>query len=583
MNVIFRHMKGGEWALAIVALAFIISQVYLDLRLPDYMSSVTAIIVSPGSELSDVLREGSKMLACALGSMLCAVVTGYCVAMVGAVLARRLRGAVFDKTLAFSHAEVNHFTSASLITRSTNDVTQVQMFVVMGLQIAVKAPIMAVWAVIKIAGKNLTWTAATGVAVAVQLLLLGGLVLLVMPRMMQMQRITDDLNRVTREHLTGLRVIRAYGAQKFHGKRFEAANTELTDTNLFIMGWMAFLMPALNAIMSGLSLAIYVLGAGMIETASGTDKIELFSQMIVFTSYAIQVVASFMMLAMIFIMLPRAQVAARRIREVLNTEPSIKDGAIVRRAGQKGQIEFRHVDFRYPDADDAALHDINFTVQPGQTVAIIGATGSGKSSIVNLILRFYDVSGGNVLVDGVDVREWKQSALRDRIGYVPQRATLFSGTIASNIDFGSSNHEITAEDIVDAADVSASSEFIVRKEAGYASHVARGGTNFSGGQKQRLSIARAVARQSEILIFDDSFSALDYRTDRDVRAALRQFAADATVLIVAQRIGTVRAADRILVVDKGRIVGSGTHEELMASNSVYQDIARSQLSEEELA
>ena len=572
-----------EWGLAILALIAIVTQVYFDLRLPDYMQDITQIIVMPGAKVSDVLEQGAYMLGCALGSMAAAVVTGFCVAMIGATLSRNLRGAVFDKTMDFSMEEYNKFGAASLITRSTNDVTQVQMFVVMGLQMAIKSPILAVWAITKIAGKNFTWTIATVITVVILLIMMTVLLSLVMPRMMRMQRITDDLNRVTREHLGGLRVIRAYNAQKFHEDRFEYTNTELTDTNMFVMRSFAFMMPAMTTIMSGLSLAIYGLGAVMInDSGNPTDQVRLFSEMMVFSAYAMQVIGAFMMLAMVFIFFPRARVSYRRIREVLMTNPSIQDGPTTASA-EHGLVEFRHVDFSYPGAEDDALHDISFTAKSGETTAIIGATGSGKSSIVNLIPRFYDAHDGEVLVDGVNVRDWTQAELRNRIAYVPQKSTLFSGTISSNIAFGIGPREITPEDIVDAARISSSTEFISEKEDGYASHVAQGGTNFSGGQKQRLSIARAVARGAEIMIFDESFSALDYKTDRDVRAALRESAGDATMIIVAQRIGTVRNADQIIVVDRGRVVGSGTHAELMENNEVYREIAFSQLSEAELA
>ena len=580
---IFTYIGKREWGLAVIALCAIVTQVYLDLKLPDYMQDITTLIVTPNSEMSDVLQQGGYMLLCALGSMCAAIVTGFCTAMIGATLAKNLRGAVFDQTMDFSMAESNRFSLSSLITRSTNDVTQIQMFVVMGLQMAIKSPILAVWAMTKIADKNTTWTIATAITVVIVMLFLVVIMSLVMPKMMRMQRITDDLNRVTREHLDGLRVIRAYSAQGFHAKRFEHTNDELTGTSMYVNATMAFLMPALTSIMSGLTIAIYALGAHMINDAGAPEeRMLLFSQMIVFSSYAMQVIGAFMMLAVVFIFFPRARVSYRRISEVLRTDISIKDGPVTQ-SGERGLVEFRNVDFRYPDADDDAIHDVSFTAHPGETVALIGATGSGKSSIVNLIPRFFDVRGGEILVDGVDVREWNQRQLRNRIAYVPQKATLFSGTVASNIDYGTGSTEITPADIVQAARISASSKFISQKDEGYGAHVSQGGTNYSGGQKQRLSIARAVARQSEIMIFDDSFSALDYRTDRDVRDALRTEASEATVIIVAQRIGTVRNADRILVVDKGRVVGSGTHQELMGNNAVYREIALSQLSEEELA
>lgn len=610
--VLFHALVGREWCgmkitqfvgkreylLALLAIAGIVVQVFLDLKVPDYMQQITALIVSPDAELGDVLHEGLLMLACSLGSMAATVGVAFCVAMDGSTLARHMRAALFEKIMSFSMTEFNKFSAPSLITRTTNDIQQIQMFVIIGLQALVRSPIMAVWAISKIAGKNGTWTAATAVAVVALLILLGIIMGMVMPRMMRMQRITDDLNRVTREHLGGLRVIRAYRARKFHQKRFEYTNDELTGTNMFVMKSMALLMPALNVLMSGLSLSIYALGAWMIQNtplpdpstmigpgAEQPERMVLFSQMIVFTAYAMQVVGAFMTLTFVFIFFPRARVSYRRVREVMQTEPLIADGSAI--AGESGvapgTVEFDDVTFRYPDADDDALHHITFTAHPGDTVALIGSTGSGKSSIINLIPRLFDVAEGRVLVDGVDVREWTQAALRDRIGYVPQTATLFTGTVASNIDFGESSNDVTPGDIVAAAKASDSMEFIQEKEDGFASKVVRGGSNYSGGQKQRLSIARAVARQPEILIFDDSFSALDFKTDRSVRENLDKFAADSTKLIVAQRIGTVRGADQILVVDRGRIVGQGTHEELMATNSVYQEIAYSQLSEEELS
>jgi ABC-type multidrug transport system, ATPase and permease components len=579
---ITKYIGKREWGLLLIAVLAIVAQVWLDLKLPDYMQAVTKIIVSPDAQMSDVMREGFSMLACALGSMVAAVVTGFCVARIAATLAKNMRAAVFAKAMEFSSDEFGRFGTASLITRSTNDVTQIQMFVTMGMQILVKSPILAVWAIMKMAGKNLTWTAATGVTVLIMIVIMAIVLRLVMPKMMRMQRIIDDLNRVTREHLGGMRVIRAHNAEEFHESRFEYTNDELTGTNLYVMRAMAFMMPMMTAIMSGLSLAIYALGASMINSASGVaDKTTLFSEMIVFSSYAMQVIGAFMMMVMAFILLPRALVSYRRIVEVLKADPSIKDGS-VKDADTHGSIEFQSVNFRYHDAEDDALHDISFKVNPGETVALIGSTGSGKSSIVNLIPRFFDATDGHVLVDGKDVRDWDQSSLRDRIGYAAQKATLFSGTVASNIDYGEGTAQITPEGIVDAAHTASAAEFIADKEDQYAAAISQGGTNLSGGQKQRLSIARTVARKAEIMIYDDSFSALDYRTDKNVREALKENAKNATVLIVAQRIGTVRGADRILVVDHGRIAGSGTHEELMASNEVYREIAFSQLSEEEL-
>lgn len=584
---VLKFIGKREWGLAALALLAIVSQVFFDLRLPDYMQDITAVIVKPNAEMSEVLREGAKMLGCALASMGLAVVTGFCLAMIGATISMRMRAAVFHSSMDFSLEQAHQFSNASLITRSTNDITQIQMFVVMGVQMAVKSPIMAVWAMTKIAGKNGTWTAATAVAVGVLVLILAVVMARVMPRMMRMQRITDDLNRVTREHLTGLRVIRAYNAQGFHQGRFEKTNTELTRNNLQIFNAMAFLMPALNVVMSGLSLSIYALGAVMInDSADIAKRMDLFSQMLVFSAYAMQVVAAFMMFTMVFVFLPRARVSYRRVREVLTSKNTMPQGSAtsgLEGSENRGRVEFKNVSFAYPGAEEAALHNISFTAEPGQTLAIIGATGSGKTSLVNLIDRFYDVSEGAVLVDGRDVREWDENALRQRIAYATQKATLFSGTLASNIAFGTPAVPLDAAGVVRAAETARASEFIMAKEDGYSGHVAQGGTNFSGGQKQRVSIARTIARGAEIMIFDDSFSALDYQTDRDVRQALAQNNKEATRIIVAQRIGTVRSADKILVLDHGRLVGQGTHEELMAENPVYREIAFSQLSEEELA
>lgn len=578
----FIHRR--EWGLALLAVLMIVAQVYLDLRIPEYMEHITVTISTPGSQLADVMGEGWLMLAAAAGSMVAAIITGFCTALFGTTLARRMRAGVFNKTFDMSSAEVDSIGADSLITRSTNDVTQVQMFIVMGLQMSVKAPIMAVWASSKIARESVTWIIPTAVAVGLTLLVLGIAMALAIPRMMLMQKITDGLNRVTREHLTGLRVIRAYLTQGFHQKRFEAVNMDLRNTTLFVNTTMAFIMPMLTAIMTGLSLSIYVLGAVLInDTADTAERVTLFGQMVVFSTYALLVVTSFMMMTVVFIMGPRALVAWRRIREVLRTEPSITSGSVTSGSDAAGTVEFRKVNFRYPGADGDALHELSFTASPGETVALIGSTGSGKSSVINLIPRFYDVREGAVLVDGVDVRQWDLIELRNRIAYVPQKNTLFSGSIASNIALGENGRQMSAKDVVGAATAASVAEFVGGKEDGYASVVAQNGKNFSGGQKQRISMARALARSGEILIFDDSFSALDYKTERDIRQALKTAAAGATVLIVAQRIGTVREADRILVLDKGRIVGNGTHETLMATNEVYQDIARSQLSDEELA
>lgn len=580
---IYHFISRREWALAALAVLTIVAQVYLDLKVPEYMENITLTISQPGSSLRDVSTDGSLMLLAALASMLCAIITGYCTAIIGTSLARRLRAAVYHKTFDLSSAEVNQLGSDSLITRSTNDVTQVQMFVVMGLQISVKAPIMAIWASSKIASQSLTWTIPTALAVLATILVLGTAMALAIPRMMRMQKITDRLNRVTREHLTGLRVIRAYTTAAFHQGRFEEVNGDLSKTALFINTTMAFIMPLLTAIMTGLSLSIYILGATLINDSSDpANRVTLFGQMVVFSTYALQVVTSFMMMTIIFVMGPRALVSWKRIKEVLGTQQAITDGPESSGSAPAGTLEFREVTFRYPEAEADALHSISFTAQPGQTVAIIGSTGSGKSTLVNLIPRLADVRSGAVLLDGVDVRQWKQKDLRKRIGYVPQKSQLFSGSIASNLALGEGLEPISPEKIVFAARAAEAAPFIQQKKDHYASVVAQNGKNFSGGQRQRLSMARAFARGGEILIFDDSFSALDYKTEREIRSKLKKTAQGATILIVAQRIGTVREADQILVLDKGRLVGSGTHEELLAKNSIYQDIAYSQLTEEEL-
>lgn len=578
-----RFIHRREWLLLALSVITIFSQVYFELVVPEYMQSITTTISSPHSSVGAVVADGWKMLAAALAAMACAIITGYCLAVFGTTVARRLRAGVYNKAFDLSSAEVNNLGTDSLITRSTNDVTQIQTFLVMGLQITIKAPVMALWAGSKIARESLTWTIPTAIAVVITVVALGIAMGITIPRMVKMQKITDNLNRVTREHLTGLRVIRAYSTQKFHQQRFETVNTELRNTSLFINTGMAFIMPILSTIMTGLSLAIYVLGAVLINgTADVASRITLFGQMIIFSTYAIQVVSSFMMMSFVFIIGPRALISWRRIREVLHLVPSIHDGE-VQHSDLRGTVEFRNVDFCYPEAEGDALHDISFTAKPGQTVAIIGSTGSGKSSLINLIPRFYDVRLGAVLVDGVDVREWNQTSLRERISYVPQKNTLFSGTVASNIAFGEGHQKISTHDVLESAQTAVVTDFIASKEDGFASAVTQGGSNFSGGQKQRLSLARAFARDGEIMIFDDSFSALDFRTERDIRTQLQQNLAHKTIIVVAQRIGTVRDADTIIVLDKGRIAGIGTHAELMANNTVYQDIALSQLSEEELA
>lgn len=585
MFKIFRYLKSREWLLIAISFVFIVSQVWLDLKLPDYMSEITRLVQTPGSAMSEIWKQGGYMLLCALGSVAAAVVVGFFAARIAASFSQRLRSMLFSKVESFSMEEINRFSTASLITRSTNDVTQIQMLVTMGLQLAVKAPIMAVWAVTKIAGKGLEWSLVTGAAVLVLTVVIVFLTIFVMPKFRKMQVLTDNLNKVTRENLTGLRVVRAYNAEAYQEDKFEKANSELTETHLYTSRGMAVMMPVMSVIMGGLSLAIYWIGAILINNAEAMDKLTIFSNMVVFSSYAMQVIMSFMMLVMIFIMFPRASVSAKRINEVLDTQPTILDGTELSGSpGLIGQVEFKHVGFKYPDAADYVLQDISFTVRRGETIAFIGSTGSGKSTLINLVPRFFDVTDGEVLIDGVNVKDYVGEALYNKIGYVPQKAVLFRGTVSSNVDYGESGKEaVTTEEIRKAISIAQGTDFVESMDGQYDAAISQGGTNISGGQKQRISIARAVCRRPEIYIFDDSFSALDYKTDRVLRTALRQETAGVTSMIVAQRIGTIMDADQIIVLDEGRMVGKGTHRELLLSCAVYREIAMSQLSEEELA
>ena len=583
MTKLFRYFSKRQWGCVCAALAFIVAQVWLDLKLPDYLSSITTLVETEGSSLTDILAQGGYMLLCALGSMAASVMVGYLAARTATGLARTLRALVYDRTMDFSMEEIDRFSSSSLINRCTNDVTQVQTLVSMGLQAIIKAPILAVWAIVKIAGKSWQWTAATAAAVLFLCGMLTMTLLFALPRFRRIQGLTDNLNRVTREQLTGIRVVRAFNAEAYQEKKFADANGELTQTNRTANRVMALMSPTMTLINSGLTLAVYWIGAYLIEAADAGLKLGIFSDMVVFSSYAMQIILAFMMLNMIFVLLPRAQVSAKRIGEVLDTESRVKDGAGAADTGERGTVEFKNVSFRYPGAGSDALSGVSFTARRGETVALIGATGSGKTTLVNLIPRFYDAGSGQVLVDGADVRDYRQEALRDKIGYVPQRAVLFSGTVRSNIAYGENGRgDISLDEVRDAAVAAQGAEFVEKREGTYDAPIAQGGANVSGGQKQRLAIARAVARKPEIFIFDDSFSALDYKTDRALRAALNERTKDATKLIVAQRIGTIRAADRILVLEHGRIVGQGTHGELMKSCRTYQEIASSQLTREEL-
>lgn len=582
MLKIFRYLKKKEWLMIAISMIFIVSQVWLDLKLPDYMSEITKLIQTEGSKISEVIAAGAKMLVCAVGSMLMAVIVGYFAAKIAAGFAQRLRLLMFKKVTDFSMEEINRFSTASLITRSTNDITQIQMFIAMGLQVMIKAPILAVWAICKILGKSWQWTAATGGAVAFLMLIIAIVIFFALPRFKVIQNLNDNLNRVTRENLTGIRVVRAYNAENYQQRKFEKANEELTENHLFTGRVMSIMSPSMTIILSGISLAIYWIGAYLINKADMMNKINIFSDMVVFSSYAIQVIMAFTMLTMIFIMLPRAAVSANRLNEVLNTKPKIIDGNKIPE-GNEGTIEFRNVSFKYPDAAGYVLRNINFKAKKGDTVAFIGSTGSGKTTLVNLIPRFYDATEGEVLVDGINVKEYKLEELNNKLGYVPQKAVMFSGTVSSNVAYGENGTDgYTEQNIRQAVDIAQGTEFVEKMENQYEALIAQGGANISGGQKQRLAIARAVCRKPEIYIFDDSFSALDYKTDRILRSALKRETADVTSIIVAQRIGTIKDADQIIVLDNGEIAGAGTHSELLKNCEVYKEIALSQLSKEEL-
>lgn len=587
MIKILKNLGRTQWVYVAVSIIFIVIQVWLDLKLPDYMSAITTLVQVEGSEMSEIIENGVYMLLCALGSMISAVVVGYFAARIAAGLARSLRSRIFRKVLGFSMEEINNFSTDSLITRSTNDITQVQMVIAMGLQAMIKAPILAVWAILKIAGKSWQWTAATAVAVGVLILMLTILVIFALPKFKIIQNLTDNLNRVTRENLTGLRVVRAYNAEEYQDEKFEKANSRLTSTHLFTHSMLAIINPTMTAIMSGITLAVYWIGAYLINNAAMPEKYPLFADMVVFTSYAMQIIMAFMLLAMIFIMVPRAEVSAKRINQVLETKPRIQGGTETEGLqGMEGEIEFKNVSFMYPDAGDNVLHNISFKAKKGETVAFIGATGSGKTTLINLVPRFYDATEGEVIVDGRNVKEYTEEALHKKIGYVSQKAVLFSGDIKSNIAYGDNmpenqDNEEIMKTVAKAMEIAQGSEFVDKQDEGYDSRVAQGGTNYSGGQKQRMSIARAVARKPEIYIFDDSFSALDYKTDRVLRTALKRETKGVTSLIVAQRIGTIKDADHIIVMEDGEIVGNGTHKELMKTCETYREIAYSQLSKEE--
>ena len=587
MSKLLKRMSGREVLMTLVITVLVALQVFFDLKLPDYMTEITETVEKNGA-LSDIWATGGKMLLCAFASLASAACVAWLASHIAAGFSMRLRLDIFRKVQSFSLGEIGRFSTPSLITRSTNDVTQIQTFLVLGLQVMIKAPIMAVWAIFKIVGKGAEWTTATGVAVAIMLAVVITVSTLVIPRFRRIQWLTDGLNRVTRENLTGLRVVRAYNAENFQQAKFDKVNDDLTGKLLFTSRLTSLISPAMSLVMNGLTLAVYWIGASLINGAAMTDKLTLFSNMVVFSQYGIMVVMSFMMLTMIFILLPRASVSARRINEILDTICSVVGGPGAEpKPENRGEVAFKNVSFKYPGAEDYVIRNVSFSVKRGEVIAFIGSTGSGKSTIVNLIPRFYDVTEGEVLVDGVDVRRYTQKQLRDRLGYIPQRSVLFSGTVASNVAYGDNGRTCDAEALEDAVRravrVSQAADFVENMPDAYDSDISQGGTNVSGGQKQRLCIARAVCRDPEIFIFDDSFSALDFKTDKNLRAALRKELHDATFVIVAQRIGTIRDADRIVVLENGEVAGMGTHDELMRTCGVYREIALSQLSEEELA
>ena len=584
MLKIFKYLKSKEWLFVFFSVIFILVQVWLDLKLPDYMSEITTLVQLEGSTMEDILTSGGHMMLYAFGSLISCAIVAFFASKVAAAFSMRIRSKVFNKVESFSMDEINNFSTASLITRSTNDITQIQMFIAMGLQVIIKAPILAIWAIIKISDKNWQWTTTTAGAVIFLLVINIIIITFAIPKFKKIQGLTDNLNNITRENLTGLRVIRAYNAESYQEKKFENANNDLTSNNLFANRIMAIMNPSMGLVMNGLNLAVYWIGAYLIQRASMQDKLSLFSDMVVFSAYAVQVVIAFMMLTIIFIILPRATVCAKRINEVLDTKLSILDGQKdVSDISLRGEIEFKNVSFKYKDAKEYALKNISFTAHKGEIVAFIGSTGSGKSTLINLIPRLYDTTSGEVLVDGINVKEYSKKDLNNKLGYVPQRAILFSGTVLSNVAYGidETGDEIL-EKVKKSISVAQGTDFIENMKNTYNGNIAEGGTNVSGGQKQRLNIARAIYKNPEIYIFDDSFSALDYKTDRNLRLELKKQTVDATNIIVAQRIGTIKNADKIIVLDEGEIVGMGTHKELLKTCKVYREIAYSQLSKEEL-
>ena len=583
MFKLLKRLNKKDVLLIFISIFLIVIQVWLDLKLPDYMSKITQLVQTEGSILSDILIAGGKMMLCAFGSLIAAVIVGYFASLIAASFSKTLRREIFEKVTDFSEGEIKKFSTSSLITRTTNDVTQIEMLVAMGLQLLIKSPITAVWAVTKILDKSWKWSAVVGGGVIILLMTLIFLMLVVMPKFKIVQKLLDKINGVTRENLTGIRVIRAFNAEDYQEEKFAKVNNKLTDTQIFNQRTFGIMQPVMYLIMNFSTLIIYFLGSYMINDALMVGKAVIYGDMVVFSSYGMQVIMSFLMLAMIFIMYPRAAISADRINEVLDEDFAIKDGNVTKSdAKLMGTVEFKDVSFKYPDADEYILKDITFKAEKGQTIAFIGSTGSGKSTLINLIPRFYDVTDGEILVDGVNVKDYKIEYLHEKIGYIPQKAVIFSGTVSKNVAYGKSAKKITKEEIKKAIEVAQGKDFVEQMPDKYDAYLAQRGTNISGGQKQRLSIARAIARKPEIYIFDDSFSALDYKTDYTLRKELKKYTKDATIFIVAQRIGTIMNADKIIVLDKGNPVGMGTHQELLKNCDVYKEIALSQLSEEEL-
>ncbi len=582
MFKLIKKLGKKELLYVLISALLIVFQVWLDLKLPDYMNNITTLLQTEGSKVKDLFNPGSKMLLCALGSLASSIVVGYFVANVASNFSRKIRKEVFTKVEDFSMEEIKKFSTSSLITRTTNDITQVQMLISMGLQLMIKSPVTAVWAICKISGKSYEWSIATGGAVLCLLMLISVVIIFALPRFKRVQKLTDNLNRITMENLKGIRVVRAYNAEKYEKNKFDKANNELTNTHLFIEKIMSIISPWMSLIMSTLTLSIYAIGIYLLNKAALTDKVSIFSNMIVFSSYAMQVVMSFMMLAIVFVMFPRASVSAKRILEVLETDVKIKSGSFKEDTNIKGEVEFKNVSFKYPDAEEYVLKNISFKASKGETIAFIGRTGCGKSTLINLIPRFYDATEGEILIDGVNVKDYDLEYLHNKLGYIPQKAVMFNGTVKENVAYGSNGKKFTKEKIERSIKIAQAKDFVSKMDKDIDSHIASGGTNISGGQKQRLAIARAIARDPEIYIFDDSFSALDYKTDYVLRKDLKKYTKDATTFIVAQRIGTIKKADKILVLEEGKCVGIGTHEELLKKCKEYKEIALSQFGKEEL-